>query len=141
MPAIDSAPPAPPAGGSGEAPISDRVDLAKAAAFRVGRLGIHPATREILRDDGEREVVEPRVMQVLVALSRAGGGIVSRDELTSCCWEGRIVGEDAINRVISRLRKVADGIGAGSFRIETVTKVGYRLARPGDAPVAEAAIA
>jgi Flp pilus assembly protein TadD len=86
-------------------------------------------------------VVEPRVMQVLVMLARADGAIVSRDELTEGCWEGRIVGEDAINRVISRLRKVADGVGAGSFRIETVTKVGYRLARPGDPPAAEAAIA
>jgi len=139
--AIDSAPPASLAGGSGEAPIADRVDLAKAAAVRIGRLGIHPATREIVRDDGAREVVEPRVMQVLVMLAGAGGAIVSRDELTEGCWEGRIVGEDAINRVISRLRKVADGIGAGSFRIETVTKVGYRLARPGDPPAAEAAIA
>lgn len=125
----------------GEAPIADRVDLAKAAAFRIGRLGIHPATREIVRDDGAREVVEPRVMQVLVMLARAESAIVSRDELTEGCWEGRIVGEDAINRVISRLRKVAEGIGAGSFRIETVTKVGYRLARPGDPPAAEAAIA
>lgn len=80
-------------------------------------------------------------MQVLVMLAGAVGSIVSRDELTDGCWEGRIVGEDAINRVISRLRKVADGIGAGSFRIETVTKVGYRLARPGDPPAAEAAIA
>jgi len=140
-PAIDFAPPASSAGGSGEAPIADRIDLAKAAAFRIGRLGIHPATREIVRDDREREIVEPRVMQVLIALSRANGGIVTRDELTECCWEGRIVGEDAINRVISRLRKVADGVGADSFRIETVTKVGYRLARPGDAPAAEAAIA
>ena len=109
--------------------------------MRIGRLGIHPATREIVRDDGAREVVEPRVMQVLVMLAGAEGAIVSRDELTEGCWEGRIVGEDAINRVISRLRKVADGIGAGSFRIETVTKVGYRLARPGDRPAAEAAIA
>jgi DNA-binding winged helix-turn-helix (wHTH) protein/tetratricopeptide (TPR) repeat protein len=129
----------PPAGqgGSGEGPGTDRVDLAKSAAFRIGRLGIHPPTREIVGDDGRREVVEPRVMQVLIALARAAGAIVTRDELTERCWEGRIVGEDAINRVISRLRKVADGIGAGSFRIETVTKVGYRLVRPGDPPVAE----
>jgi len=127
--------------GAGEAPIADRVDLAKADAFRVGRLGIHPATREIVRDDGIREVVEPRVMQVLVMLARARGAIVGRDDLTESCWDGRIVGEDAINRVISRLRRVADGIGAGSFRIETVTKVGYRLARPGDPPAAEAALA
>ncbi|HWI86958.1 MAG TPA: winged helix-turn-helix domain-containing protein [Sphingomonas sp.] len=84
--------------------------------------------RQLVRDDGKSEVLEPRVMQVLIALARAEGNIVSRDDLTRSCWEDRIVGEDAINRVISRLRRVAGGIGAGSFRIETVTKVGYRLA-------------
>ncbi|MEZ0243991.1 MAG: hypothetical protein ACAH11_11495, partial [Sphingomonas sp.] len=45
---------------------------------------------------------------------------------TRRCWEGRIVGEDAINRVISRLRRSAGECG-GAFRIETVNKVGYRL--------------
>jgi tetratricopeptide (TPR) repeat protein len=64
---------------------------------------------------------------VLVALARADGGILSRDDLTRRCWEGRVVGEDAINRVISRLRRAADTIGQGGFRIETITKVGYRL--------------
>ena len=44
-------------------------------------------------------------MQVLVALAAADGAIVGRDDLTRRCWEGRVVGEDAINRVISRLRR------------------------------------
>lgn len=66
-------------------------------------------------------------MQVLVTLHAAKGRVVSREDLTASCWEGRIVGDDAINRVLSRLRRVADGIGGGSFRIETITKVGYRL--------------
>lgn len=104
----------------------DRIDLAHAADFTLGPLAVRPSTREI-ENAGAVEVLEPRVMQVLVALARAGGGIVSRDDLIQACWEGRIVGEDAINRVLSRLRRVADGIGQGSFRIETITKVGYRL--------------
>src|SRR3546814_9388050 len=66
-------------------------------------------------------------MQVLRALAEARSGIVRREDLTERCWEGRIVGEDAINRVLSRLRRVAEGIGEDSFRIESITKVGYRL--------------
>lgn len=104
-----------------------RVDLAHAAGFRLGALQVCPSTREIVREDGEREILEPRVMQVLVALARSPGTILGRNDLTDQCWDGRIVGEDAINRVISRLRRVAEGPGRGSFRIETVTKVGYRL--------------
>src|SRR3546814_17657153 len=74
-------------------------------------------------DDGAEEIIEPRVMQVLLALAEARSEIVRREDLTERCWEGRIVGEDAINRVLSRLRRVAGGIGEDSFRIATLTKV------------------
>lgn len=113
----------------------ERVDLAHEPDFVLGRLTVSPSRRELVRDDGVREVLEHRVMQVLIALHRAGGGIVTRDELTQSCWEGRIVGEDAINRVVSRLRKAADGIGAGSFALKTITKIGYRLTGDGIAAV------
>lgn len=112
---------------------AERVDLAHAPSFRLGRLNVHPAVHQLVRDDGAEEVLQHRVMQVLVALARANGAIVTRDELTMSCWDGRVVGEDAINRILSRLRAVAAGIGAGSFRIETVTRVGYRLLRDGQA--------
>jgi DNA-binding winged helix-turn-helix (wHTH) protein/tetratricopeptide (TPR) repeat protein len=106
---------------------SERVDLAHAPRFRLGRLTICPAVRELGHDDGRREILQHRVMQVLVALARADGAIVTRHELTQSCWDGRVVGEDAINRILSRLRAVGNGIGAGSFRIQTITRVGYRL--------------
>jgi DNA-binding winged helix-turn-helix (wHTH) protein len=79
-------------------------------------------------------------MQVLVALARADGRIVTRDELIDWCWNGRIVGEDAINRAIFRLRQVAGGIGGGGFRIETITKVGYRLVARSTSNVARKSI-
>ncbi len=66
-------------------------------------------------------------MQFLIALHRADGAVVSKDDLLQSCWEGRIVGDDAINRVVSRLRGVAQNGAGGQFRIETITKVGYRL--------------
>lgn len=103
-----------------------RIDLAHVPDFRIGSLGVHPSTRELSRD-GERLVIEPRVMQVLVALHRAQGAVVSKDDLAQSCWEGRVVGEDAINRVLSRLRKASEGIGKDVFQIETVTRVGYRM--------------
>jgi DNA-binding winged helix-turn-helix (wHTH) protein/tetratricopeptide (TPR) repeat protein len=122
---------------------TDRVNLAHVPGFTLGRLAVRPAVRQLVRDDGAEEVLQHRVMQVLIALARADGAIVTRDELTMSCWDGRVVGEDAINRILSRLRAVAAGIGAGSFRIETVTRVGYRLLREGQAApeaVADAAL-
>jgi adenylate cyclase len=72
-------------------------------------------------------VLQPRIMQVLVALARAEGRIVSRDELFAACWPGVTVGEDALVRVIGQLRRLASGLGAGAFALETIAKVGYRL--------------
>ncbi|MEJ0063991.1 MAG: tetratricopeptide repeat protein [Caulobacteraceae bacterium] len=106
---------------------NSRINLAHAASARLGPLAIEPALRRVAHDDGREEVVEPRVMQVLVALIRAGGQIVSRDDLMASCWHGVVVGEDAINRVMGRVRRIADGIGGGEIKLQTVTKVGYRL--------------
>lgn len=102
------------------------VDLAREPDFVLGASRVSPSTREVLRG-AEREQLEPRVMQVLVALFQASGRVVSRDELIARCWEGRIVGEDAINRAIGRLRRLSAVDREASFEIETIARVGYRL--------------
>jgi TolB-like protein len=101
------------------------IDLAHEQPFPLAELEVRPATLEVLAA-GRREVLEPRVMQVLVALAGHHGEVVSRDDLIQSCWGGRIVGEDAINRCISRLRRL--GRTNGAFDVETVPRVGYRLA-------------
>ncbi len=75
-------------------------------------------------------------MQVLVALASADGAVVSRDELIERCWEGRVVGDDAINRAIGRLRRLSEADNGASFEIETIARVGYRLKQAGAAPQA-----
>lgn len=100
------------------------VDLARVAGFRLGPMQVDPPTRQVFVGN-TAQTLEPRVMQVLVVLAGAGGAVVSRDDLIARCWDGRIVSEAAINRVISRLRQLATETQA--FRIETITKVGYRL--------------
>jgi adenylate cyclase len=112
--------------------MPDRVQiiLAYAAPFRLAEMVVEPALCRVIMPVGDHESLEPRVMQVLVALAMANGGIVSRDDLLRQCWEGRIVGDDAINRVIVRLRKLVEKHGAGAVCIETITKVGYRLIGP-----------
>src|SRR5271155_633368 len=102
-----------------------RVDLAHEPDFTLGNIEVCPSLRE-LAGDGWRETIDRRVMQVLVALARAKGNVVSRDDLIESCWEGVIVGDEAINRCISRLRKAAEASGK-AFTIETVSRVGYRL--------------
>jgi len=110
------------------------IELARAAEIRVGPLVIEPALRRISRDDGREAVLEPRVMRVLVALAQAEGRILAREQLLGACWPGVIVGDDALNRVISRVRRLSETLGAGVLRLETITKVGYRLVRIAQAP-------
>ena len=102
------------------------VNLARESDFSLGALAVSPSSREVARGDW-REALEPRVMQVLVALYQADGAVVSRDDLIARCWEGRVVGEDAINRAIGRLRRLSESDGGASFEIETIPRVGYRL--------------
>lgn len=102
------------------------ITLAREPAFRLGAVEVRPSTREAVIGD-EREVLEPRVMQVLVALAKADGEVVTRDDLMTLCWEGRVVGDDALNRVIGKIRRLAARPDSG-FALETIRKVGYRLA-------------
>jgi len=106
---------------------SRRVDLGLAPPTRLGPLLLRPATREVVRDDGAHEVIEPRMMQVLIVLAEKRGEIVRRADLIERCWDGLSVGEDSINRVMSRLRRLSEGMAAGAFRIETISRIGYRL--------------
>ena len=50
---------------------SAAVILAQSPPFTLGALNVRPATREVEAAEF-RDVLEPRVMQVLVALARAG---------------------------------------------------------------------
>lgn len=112
------------------------MQLAHQAAFSLGALEVRPPTCEVVWRHG-REVLQPRVMQVLVALSRAEEAVVSRDDLIATCWGGRVVGDDAITLVMMKLRKLAERSG-GAFAVETVPRVGYRLAVAPAAPEAPA---
>ena len=117
----------------------DPVNLADVPPFRLGDVEVHPSTRQLIRD-GRSETLEPRVMQVLVVLAEAKGSVISRDELIERCWGGRIVGENAINRVISIIRQTATDLGMDSFQLETITKVGYRMVVPGGSTAPETSI-
>ena len=108
-----------------------QIDLAREANFNLGALQVLPSSREVVSPNG-RDTVEPRVMQVFVCLVRASGSVVSRDALIRHCWGGRVVGEDAINRCIAKVRQIANEIDPPPFTIETIPRIGYRL--KADAP-------
>ncbi|AWW75111.1 hypothetical protein CD351_11800 [Erythrobacter sp. KY5] len=103
-----------------------RIDLAHEPDFALGPVRVQPSLRKIWGPDGEL-MLEPKVMQVLVALATPQGGILSRDDLIERCWEGRVVGDTSINRVISLLRSGFKNVAGDAVIVENVPKVGYRL--------------
>lgn len=105
-----------------------RIDLAHEPDILIGPLTVSPSRRELSRN-GAQVMLEHRVMQVLIALHRSQAAVVSREDLIASCWEGRFVSDDAINRVISRLRRALVEIGGDVLGIETLSKIGYRLYR------------
>lgn len=98
--------------------LADRQELSLGAAI------LRPATCELIVL-GRGVTLEPQVMRALLALAERQGQVVSRSTLIEAAWGGRAVSEDAINHVISRLRKLATDTGA--FQLTTHRKVGYRL--------------
>jgi TolB-like protein/DNA-binding winged helix-turn-helix (wHTH) protein/tetratricopeptide (TPR) repeat protein len=103
-----------------------QINLAEIADFDLGGLHVSPARREV-GFNGERHEIEPRVAQVLVALATARPDVVSRQRLIDQCWDGRIVSDDAVNRCIVTLRRLAKQFTPEPFVIETVARVGYCL--------------
>jgi len=103
-----------------------KVDLATEPDFRVGGLTVIPSTCRVRTKDTEVRI-EPRTMEVLVALWRSVEKTVTRDQLAEACWDARAVSDDAIARVIAKIRQLAAFGGGVHFTVETLPKVGFRL--------------
>jgi DNA-binding winged helix-turn-helix (wHTH) protein/Tfp pilus assembly protein PilF len=118
-------------------PARATIQLADVPDFAVGRVSVRPSRGELARA-GCAERVEPRLMQVLVALAQANGATVSRQELIARCWGGLSMSPDAVNRVISLLRQLLARMESGAS-IETLPRIGYRLdiAAPAASPIRE----
>jgi TolB-like protein len=108
-------------------PSLGRIDLAREPDFVLGAARVRPPRCEVEGAGGVRQVLQRRVMQVLVALARSPNDVVSQPELISRCWGGLTVSEDAIGRCIGQLRKLAAAFAEPPFAIETLPGIGYRL--------------
>lgn len=77
-----------------------------------------------------RETLDPKVMDVLVFMTRHAGEVVSRDELRAQLWPHAIVTDDAVTRCFYVLRtQLSHAGGDPRYRalFETLRKRGYRF--------------
>ena len=100
----------------------DRVPEAP-AIVEFGRFRVVPRRRELLAD-GRPIKLGGRNFDLLMALIEASGAVISKDELMSRVWAGRIVEENSLQGAISALRKA---FGADRDLIRTVAGRGYQF--------------
>ena len=81
----------------------------------------------LIKKNGLRQEVEPRVFELLVYFCQHPNVPVSRDELIEHVWQQRTVGYAAINRAVSELRKILENEPSAPEIIITISKVGYQF--------------
>ena len=94
-----------------------------AAIIEFGHFSILPHRRQLLAQ-GRPIRLGGRAFDLLLALIEAPGTVVSKDELSSRIWPGRIVEENRLQSEISALRKA---FGADRDLIQTVSGRGYQF--------------
>lgn len=87
---------------------------------------IRPAERCIERH-GQRFVLEPRLMDVLMQLAGSAGSVVSTEELLATCWPGEALGDNPVHKCVAMLRRAFGDDARAPTYIETIRKRGYRV--------------
>jgi Tol biopolymer transport system component/DNA-binding winged helix-turn-helix (wHTH) protein len=97
--------------------------------FRLRQRIVDPSLNRVT-SGGQTVQVEPKIMQVLVALAERPGEVVTREELMARVWTDVFVTDDVLNRAVRELRRLFDDGTEQPGVIETIRKRGYRLTVP-----------
>ncbi|RPH98595.1 MAG: hypothetical protein EHM68_03860 [Lysobacterales bacterium] len=95
--------------------------------YFVGDYLVRPQ-RGCIEREGRVIRVKPKTMAVLQCLARAGGEVVARDKLFDTVWGRAVVSDAALTQCIVELRSAFGDTARESAVIETVPRVGFRLA-------------
>jgi Tol biopolymer transport system component/DNA-binding winged helix-turn-helix (wHTH) protein len=108
-------------------PVPPRPPISVAAGdFRLSGRLVRPSLNRVVRGETTLQL-EPKIMQVLVALAEKPGEVVTRERLFQDVWEGAYVTEDVLTRAVGELRRVFEDDPSRPRVIETIRKTGYRL--------------
>ncbi len=104
-------------------------DSTEQPRLQIGDWCVDPAANELERA-GDTVRIEPKAMQVLIALAEGSGRVVTREELLATVWPGVVVGDEALTQTIIKLRRALGDHPRSPTYIETISKRGYRLIAP-----------
>ena len=98
-------------------------------SFRFGAFELD-GTRGVLTRNGSPVSLGTRAFSLLGALLRAGGKVVTKDELMAAAWPGMVVEEANLSVQIATLRKILATSPEAHDWIATASRVGYRFIGP-----------
>ena len=98
------------------------------AGFRIGEFEVLPSLR-VIRRNGEDISPEPMAFDVLLALAKRDGALITKDEIIDEVWKGRAFSDEPLQQKISMLRRHFEDSTPYKY-IGTVHKKGYRLLTP-----------
>lgn len=94
-------------------------DVIKLGDLTINRLTLVVEWRE------QQLELEPKWVQVLITLAEAPNNVLTREQIINNVWADYLVGEDSLNRAISKLRKALEPVQ--ELSIATVRGIGYQL--------------
>ena len=103
--------------------------MAESETFHFDEFTLEVPERRLLRG-GKVVRLSPKAYDVLVALVRRRGHLVTKDELLTRLWPGSFIEEGSLNVHVSALRKALGEDARRPTYIETVARSGYRFIAP-----------
>lgn len=97
----------------------------RGADFVFGDWAVQPGANRLECGDQQRQV-EPRAMEVLVALCERPGEVLSAEDLLSRCWGDAPLGDNPVHKTVAQLRRALGDSATEPRYIETIRKRGYR---------------
>ena len=97
--------------------------------FLIEDFEVRPGDNVVSGPSGDIRI-EPKSMNVLMALAEADGETVSRLELVESVWPSRFVSEDVLTRCVAQIRKAFGDKSRSSEFVITIHKRGYKLGKP-----------
>ncbi len=111
----------------GRADLASDIRVMRAKIFQLGDWLVDSATCTLTHHGADKPVpVEPRAMDVLVALCLHPGEVLSAADLLRLCWDGAVVGENQVHKAITQLRRILGDSPSNARYIENIRKRGYR---------------
>ncbi len=95
--------------------------------FYLGDLLVEPLKGEVTGRAGSRHL-PPKAAEVLLCLARAPGELVARESLLECAWGQGQGSHEALSHAVGEIRHALDEHADDPVFIQTLPRVGYRLA-------------